>query len=288
MVKTLLGLIGSPRKLGNSELLVKEIYRHLPEGWELKLLRLPQLDIRSCKGCYQCLFGKMTCIQKDDFQLALDALVHADAYVVASPTYVFGANASLKRFLDRGLSFYRHVDALWGKPAVGAVIAGFPGLEGYAKLTVDSFIKFTLAEHRGSEVVYAALPGEIFLHDAGKEAAKRLASALISGKRASEDEPPAPRCQLCGGDTFRFVEGGRMKCMLCSHEGGYQWENEQLQIDIRRGKHPIFLTREDVKKHLEFLQGMKEKFAAERKQLKEVVSRYAEEGTWIRPPLAEG
>ena len=50
----------------------------------------------------------------------------------------------------------------------------------------------------------------------------------------------------------------------------------------------IFLTREDVKNHLEFLQGMKEKFAAERKQLKEAVSQYAEEGTWIRPSLPEG
>jgi hypothetical protein len=227
-------------------------------------------------------------MQKDDFQLALDALVHADAYVVATPTYLLGPNASLKRFLDRGLSFYRHVDALWGKPAVGAVIAGFPGLEGYAKLTVDSFIKFTLAEHRGSEVVYAALPGEIFMQEAGRVAAQRLARALISGKRAPEDEPPAPRCQLCGGDTFRFVEAGRMKCMLCSHDGGYQWENEQLLVDIRRGEHPLFLTREDVKNHLEFLQGMKEKFAAERKQLKEAVSQYAEEGTWIRPSLPEG
>lgn len=282
MVKTLLGLIGSPRKLGNSELLVKEVYRQLPEGWELKLIRLPQLDIRPCKACYQCLFGKMTCVQKDDFPLALDALVKADAYVLAAPTYVFGANASLKQFLDRGLSFYRHIDALWGKPAVGAVIAGFPGLEGYAKLMVDSFIKFTLAEHRGSEVLYAALPGEIFLQDAGREVAARLARALINGESEPAEKPAAPRCHLCGGDTFRFVGEGRAKCMLCSHEGGYQWGDERLHIDIQRGEHPLFLTREDVQKHLEFLQGMKEKFVAQRKQLKEVVSPYADEGEWVR------
>jgi hypothetical protein len=36
------------------------------------------------------------------------------------------------------------------------------------------------------------------------------------------------------------------------------------------------------------LQGMKEKFVAQRKQLKEVVSGYADEGTWIRPPQTEG
>jgi multimeric flavodoxin WrbA len=288
MVKTLLGIIGSPRKLGNSELLVKEIYQQLPEGWELSLLRLPRLDIRPCKGCYQCLFGRMTCVQKDDFQLALDALVQADAYVVATPTYLLGANGSLKQFLDRGLGFYRHIDALWGKPAVGAVIAGLPGLEGYAKLAVDSFIKITLAEHRGSAVVYAALPGELFLQDAGTKAARRLARALISGRHEPSDEAPGPRCRLCGGDTFRFTQDGRTKCMLCSHDGDYQWEDDRLHIEIRRGEHPLFLTREDVKKHLAFLRGMKEKFVAQRKQLREVASRYADEGSWVRPPQTEG
>ncbi len=46
------------------------------------------------------------------------------------PTYFLGANASLKRLLDRGLSFYAHIDAPLGKTAVGVAIAGVAGLEG--------------------------------------------------------------------------------------------------------------------------------------------------------------
>ncbi len=283
IVKTLLGIIGSPRRLGNSELLIKEIYRQLPEGWNLKLLRISDFALRPCKGCYQCLFGKMTCVQKDGFQTVLEAMVEADAYAVVAPAYMFGANASLKLLLDRGLSFCRHLDNLWGKPAVGAVLAGFPGLEGHSKLVVDGFIKFIMADHRGSEVIYAAMPGEVFLQDGGKEAAKRLAQALIEGKPQTAEDSWTPKCPLCGGDTFRFLDGTRIKCMLCSNEGTYEWEGEQLKVAVPLPDHAIFLTIEDARNHFAFLQGMKEKFLEKRKELKTVIDDYREEGTWIRP-----
>jgi multimeric flavodoxin WrbA len=53
MAKTLLGLVASPRKFGNSELFIKELYLQLPGNWELKLIRLPDMDIRPCKTCYR-------------------------------------------------------------------------------------------------------------------------------------------------------------------------------------------------------------------------------------------
>jgi multimeric flavodoxin WrbA len=283
IVKTLLGLIGSPRKMGNSELLVKEIFRQLPDGRQPKLLRLPEFDIRPCTGCYQCLFGEMKCVLKDDFETVLRAIVDADAYVVGSPTYLLGANASLKRFLDRGLSFYSHMDKLWGKPAVGFVVAGYPGMEGYSKLMVDSFMAFTMADNRGSEVVYAALPGDVFAQGTGKEAAKRLAEALVAEKSDTRSVSTNPTCTQCGGDTFRFLDAGRLKCMLCSSEGTYAWEEGRVKTNIPRPDHPLFLSYEDVKNHLAWLQGMKEEFVARRKELKSLVTDYTEAGVWIRP-----
>ena len=134
MAKTLLGIVASPRKFGNSELFIKELYLQLSGSWELQLIRLPEMDIRPCKACYQCLFGEEKCPQQDDFALVLETLAQADALVVAAPTYLLGANASLKRFLDRGLSFYAQLDRLWGKPAVGVAIAGIEGMEGCTKL----------------------------------------------------------------------------------------------------------------------------------------------------------
>jgi hypothetical protein len=229
----------------------------------------------------------MKCVQKDDFEAILEQLVRADAYVLVSPTYLLGAHSVLKRFLDRGLSFYRHIDALWGKPAVGAVVAGFPGMEGYSKVVVDSFIKLTLAEHRGSEVIYAALPGEVLLHEEGKEAARQLAEALVTRVLPATGDSSTPRCPLCGGDTFRFLDNGKVRCMLCSSGGSYDCQAEQLRFETKVGEHPLFLTREYAKNHLAYLQGLKEKFLADRRPLKLLVRDYGEDGNWISPPARD-
>lgn len=283
MAKTLLGIIGSPRKHGNCELFIKEVYKCLPEGWELKLIRLPEMAIHPCRACYQCLFGEMQCAQDDDFNDVLRALAQADAYVVAAPTYLLGANASLKQFLDRGLSFYGRLDELWGKPAVGAAIAGIEGLEGYTKLNVESFIKLTMGDLRGAEVVYGALPGEIFLNEGGKEAARKLAHALIDGRKGSDLAVPV--CPACGGDTFRFLPNGQARCMLCSSSGPYGWESGRLSFQTVPGEHSLFLTYEDVKRHAEWLRGMKDLFMARRKELKAVTQGYTQIGSWVRPKV---
>ena len=283
-MKTLLGLIASPRKHGNCELFVKELFRQLPAGeWQLSLARLPALDIRPCKACYRCLFDDMTCPQKDDFNPTLEALTAADAVEVAAPTYFLGANSSLKRFLDRGLAFYGKLDRLWAKPAVGVAIAGIQGMEGYTKLSVDSFLKLSLADHRGSEVLYGALPGEIFLTDAAQQTARRLAAALTAGSKASATKPDsgsdtdpdsAPRCPLCGGDTFRFLGGNRLRCMLCSSEGSYEIQSSRLQFQTTVGEHPLFLTLETAKNHLNWLQQRKKDFLNRREELKAIAQKY--------------
>jgi multimeric flavodoxin WrbA len=284
-VKTLLGMIGSPRKFGNSELFIKELYLQLSGSWELKLIRLPEMDIRPCKACYQCLFDQGRCPQQDDFALVLETLIQADAYAVAAPTYLLGANASLKRFLDRGLSFYAHIDGLWGKPAVGVAIAGIDGMEGYTKLNVESFIKLTMGDLKGSAVVYGALPGEIFLKQGGKETARQLAAALNDDR--AKVQPSSPTCPVCGGDTFRFLPDGQVRCMLCSNSGSYACQEGRLQVETKPGKHSLFLSYEDAKRHADWLREMKGQFMTRRQELKTVTLKYTQIGSWVSSPRNE-
>ena len=286
MAKTLLGIIASPRKYGNSELFVKELHRRLPGEWNLRLVRLPELDIRPCKACYRCLFEPDGCRIPDDFRLVFDALLEADAYAVAAPVYLLGPNAALKRFLDRGLSFYGQVDRLWGKPAVGVAVAGVEGKEGYTKLAVESFIKLTLGDLRGVEVLYGALPGEIMLGEAGRNAAARLADALVSNPAGlridSPPSPDAPVCPACGGDTFRFLGNGRVRCMLCSGSGSFHRQGEGIEIAMEPDDHALFLDYESVVRHAAWLRGMKEQFLARRNELKAVAREYVSTGEWIK------
>ncbi len=280
LVRKLLGIVCSPRKFGNSELFVKELYRQLPGTWDLSLIRLPEMDIRPCKACYQCLYGEMSCIQDDDFAIVLEALAAADAYVVAAPTYLLGPNASLKGFLDRGLAFYARLAKLWGKPAAGVAIAGIEGMEGYSKLAVESFIRLTFGDLRASAVLYGALPGEIFLAEGGKITAARLARALVEGKE--ERDPTIPHCPLCGGDTFRFLGEGRMRCMLCSSSGSYEVKEQGFEVHPVPGAHPLFLSYQEAERHAQWLRGMKEKFLERREELKGITQSYRQTGTWIR------
>jgi hypothetical protein len=278
----LLGIIGSPRKHGNSELIAKAIYRQLSGDWELRLMRLPELDIRPCRACYQCLFGEMKCTRDDDFSVALGALLDCNAYAVVAPAYLLDANSGLKRFLDRGLSFYGHVDRLWGKPAVAVAIAGIEGMEGRTKLAVEGFVKFTMGDLRGSTVLYGALPGEVLLGDRGRSEAKRLALAIEQPGSVAR-VAGIPICSVCGGDSFRFLPDGRVRCLLCSSSGSYEWREEKLCVTTHPGEHPLFDTRESVQRHAEWLRGMKDQFLLRRKELKSVVQEYTGLGTWVTP-----
>lgn len=281
MKKKLFGIIASPRKHGNCELMLKDLFLSLGDEWELELVRLPELDIQPCKACYSCLFGEMRCVLKDDVEQVLEALAGADAYAVAAPVYFLGANASLKRLLDRGLSFYARLDDLWGKPAVGLTVAGIPGMEGYAKLSVDSFIKLTFGDLKASTVVYGAMPGEVFTDGDGKALAAHLARALLGD---AEEKNSSSFCPQCGGDTFRLLPEGGLRCMVCSSAGSYSWDaGSGLQIRTSAGDHPMFLTIEHARYHLQWLQGMKELFLTRRKEFKSATEKYKQvDVRWVK------
>jgi hypothetical protein len=223
----------------------------------------------------------MECPQRDDFNELLDTLGGCDAYIVAAPTYLLAANASLKSFLDRGLSFYRILDRLWGKPAAGVAIAGIEGMEGATKLNVESFVKLTFGDLRASAVIYGALPGEIFFNPAARQTAQRLARSLLDGPAAPE--PDVPRCTVCGGDTFKFTPDGGAQCMLCSSLGRWEASPGHLSMHMQPGEHAFFITREAAAQHADWLRGMKQHFMESRQSLKEVSRGYTSVGSWIRP-----
>jgi multimeric flavodoxin WrbA len=278
-MKKILGIIGSPRRLGNCEIMVKEISNQLTIPHELNLLRLQDFSILPCRGCYHCLFNTEQCILKDDLNTVIQAMAEADAYIVSAPTYFLGINASLKMLLDRGLSFYAHVDNLWGKPAVGAAVAGIEGKEGYSRLMIQSFLKMIFADDKKTRVVYGALPGEVFINGKNKQAAFELASVLFGPKA----DTTGPCCPHCGGDTFRFTDNLHIQCMLCSNSGSMTLESGSLSLNIDKSDHDFFSSKEDALKHREWLLGMKSRFVRHKKSLKEITQTYLKQGTWIKP-----
>ena len=278
-MKKILGIVGSPRKLGNSEIMVKEISRHISVPHELNLLRLQDFKILPCRGCYQCLFKTEGCVLDDDLNTVTKALVEADALIVSAPTYFLGLNAAVKCLLDRGLSFYAHIEKLWNTPAVGVVTTGIREKEGYSLLGIQSFLKLIFADDKDSRVVYGALPGEVFMDDENTRIAKELASALFDPAA----EKKGPCCPQCGGDTFRFMDDASVRCMLCSNSGKMRVADGRPIFDIARSDHELFLSKEAALEHKQWLLGMRSRFMEQKKALKEITRKYLKEGIWIKP-----
>lgn len=100
-MKTLLAIAPSPRRNGNSELLLNEFCRAAADaGWQIDMLHVNSLTFRPCQACDACAKDGR-CIVQDDMQTVYPRITDADALVVASPVTFGSANAQLKMLIDR-------------------------------------------------------------------------------------------------------------------------------------------------------------------------------------------
>jgi multimeric flavodoxin WrbA len=102
--KQVLGVVGSPRRGGNTEVLVDEVLRGAEEaGATVEKVILSELDISPCRACDGCAkIGE--CVQQDDMPALLDKMRQSQVWVLGTPVYWWGPSAQLKAFLDRWYS----------------------------------------------------------------------------------------------------------------------------------------------------------------------------------------
>jgi multimeric flavodoxin WrbA len=97
-----IGIVGSPRKGGNSEILTAHCLKAIAEeGLETELIRLAGLDIKGCNACGYCHEHPDECSIKDDLQPIHKKMLAADIIVVSSPVYYGSATSLIKALLER-------------------------------------------------------------------------------------------------------------------------------------------------------------------------------------------
>ena len=195
-----LGLFGSPRKDGNTDLLLEEALRGAAmEGAEVERVHLGEVNIIPCKECLKC-FQNGQCILLDDMQDIYPKLLKADIIIFASPIFFYGITAWAKALVDRCQALWARKYVLQeqslskeGKRRKGFFISvgGTKGqrvFEG-AILTVKYFFDVLNTDYAG-ELVFRGIDaqGDILKHPEAMQQAFEAGRRLVSDLKKRESD----------------------------------------------------------------------------------------------------
>jgi len=103
----LLAIYGSPRKNGNTDLMMDSFLDGALSAAnpELQKIYVRNLNISGCLACGYC-EEHGTCVQQDDMQKVYPLLGEAERIVIASPVFFYGLSGQTKLLVDRSQAAY--------------------------------------------------------------------------------------------------------------------------------------------------------------------------------------
>lgn len=102
----ILAFNGSPRRRGNTSLLLNELFRGARQAdHHCEEIIAEEINLKYCKGCLRCNLLKRCSINGDDWGELSRKILAADSIVFASPVYFHHLTSPLKKILDRFRSF---------------------------------------------------------------------------------------------------------------------------------------------------------------------------------------
>ena len=286
---SILGIVGSARRWGNSELMVRQVLQGAQlDGNTAQMIRLTSLRLGSCTGCMRCVIGGKPCPIDDDMAWLVDTVQAADALVLAAPTYFLGPAAVVKLVLDRLLmvSAEMNSQAPPTRPAVTIITAGLADWRGVSLPYLNALVATFGFRPIESLNAIAPGPGEVLLDDS------LMAQALAAGERLRRgelDPAPAPDCvcPFCRCDSF-ILKGKQAVCPICgqkaviqqSDDGTFRLHFDAADVTQHRWK------PEALHEHMEsWVRATGPRFLARRSEIKSRRRPYrAMEVSWLCPP----
>ena len=97
----ILGIVGSSRKKGNTDILVDTVLKSAENcGAQVEKIYLSDYDFEGCRACEGC-NKTFKCVLKDDMQEIYKKINESDGIVLGSPTYFYNVSSLTKKFIDR-------------------------------------------------------------------------------------------------------------------------------------------------------------------------------------------
>ena len=101
-----LAFAGSPRRHGNSEMLLDWVLGGMSTDGDIVIekVALTDANINPCKGCNAC--EKLNkCVQRDGMDVYHDKIIDADIILLSSPIFCMGVASQVKALIDRAQVF---------------------------------------------------------------------------------------------------------------------------------------------------------------------------------------
>lgn len=98
-----LGINGSPRKGGNTELLIREVFKTLEkEGIKTELFQLGGKKVSGCIACMKCRKKEDSRCHQENVVInnCIEKMLEADAIIIGSPVYYADVSADIKALLE--------------------------------------------------------------------------------------------------------------------------------------------------------------------------------------------
>jgi len=104
-IKMVIAVHGSPRKDGNTDILMDEFLKSIETKTPVTRFYLRNLQLNPCAACGGC-DKTGVCVFKDDIWNIYERIEQADRLVISSPIFFASMTAQLKAFVDRAQPFW--------------------------------------------------------------------------------------------------------------------------------------------------------------------------------------
>ena len=179
----ILGIIGSPRKNGNTDRLVDAVLGGAKaQNALIDKIYLSDLQFSSCTACEACKTAGQ-CTLDDDYSKIVSKMAESDIWVLGTPVYFWGPTGWFKSFVDRWYGA-RHEFDFSTKKAV--IVIPFEDTNIKTGRHTEGMLKDALDYMKVEIIATLMAPGLLYKDDTEKDGfflleAEKIGRAIFSG-----------------------------------------------------------------------------------------------------------
>jgi multimeric flavodoxin WrbA len=176
-----IGFNGSPRKDGNTSILIEHVFGELEkQNIRTELVQLSDKEIRGCIACYKCIENKdrRCAVKNDAANEYIEKMLGAEGMILGSPVYFQDVTPEMKALIDR-TGYVARANGRMFKDKVGASVAAVR--RSGAVHTLDTINHFFLSGEMiiaGRVIGVGRERGEVEKDEEGVQLAKTLGQRM--------------------------------------------------------------------------------------------------------------